>query len=580
MRNRTGESTGKDLLRIPSAWWKSWLALGWGIAFLIVFFSFDLPNGRPITRLEIWRLLPFHLLDLIDPPSGDKQGVRSSGWANISQRLDILLVAGVILAAAWAVGSLLLRAIRPLGIRNGVERTVIALALGLASLSLITLGFGLIGLLQRDVLSAVLSAAFAAECMLRFLDRRGKRTTAQNVNDPAPSPPDSRALRPSTADPRLKVACAIVMFPFLLAMLLGAMLPSVDFDVKEYHLQGPKEFYQNGRISFLPHNVYTSFPFLTEMLSLLGMVLRADWFSGALAGKAVLMSFAPLTAMALFAAGRRWFGETAGWLAATIYLTTPWIYRISIIAYAEGGLTFYLFLTLLTVGIAVENSRGQNGRRLFLIGGFLAGSAMACKYTGVLQVVFPIGVAVFSHALLRRGTDELRADRLRKSLGFLAVFTVGTCLAVGPWLLKNLAQTGNPVYPLVYSWFGGEDWDDELNAKWKAGHSPDDHRLTDLGEKCIDVTMKSDWQSPLLFALAPLALFAAGSRRQARWLWLYVLFLFFAWWTFTHRLDRFWVPMIPVVCLLAGRGAAWNESVIWKFGPAGLIASAVVFNLG
>jgi hypothetical protein len=55
--------------------------------------------------------------------------------------------------------------------------------------------------------------------------------------------------------------------PFLLLMLFGAMTPSIDFDVKEYHLQGPKEFFQAGRIGFLEHNVYTSFPFLTEMLS-------------------------------------------------------------------------------------------------------------------------------------------------------------------------------------------------------------------------------------------------------------------------------------------------------------------------
>ena len=54
-------------------------------------------------------------------------------------------------------------------------------------------------------------------------------------------------------------------------MLLGSMLPAIDFDVLEYHLQGPKEYYQAGRIAFLPHNVYTNMPFDVEMLHLLGM---------------------------------------------------------------------------------------------------------------------------------------------------------------------------------------------------------------------------------------------------------------------------------------------------------------------
>ena len=61
-------------------------------------------------------------------------------------------------------------------------------------------------------------------------------------------------------------------------MLLGSMLPSIDFDAIEYHLQGPKEYFQAGRISFLPHNVYTSMPFNVEMLHLLGMEVLNDWW--------------------------------------------------------------------------------------------------------------------------------------------------------------------------------------------------------------------------------------------------------------------------------------------------------------
>ena len=63
-------------------------------------------------------------------------------------------------------------------------------------------------------------------------------------------------------------------------MALGAMLPTIDFDAIEYHLQGPKEYYQAGRIAFLPHNVYTSMPFGVEMLHLLGMEVLDDWWWG------------------------------------------------------------------------------------------------------------------------------------------------------------------------------------------------------------------------------------------------------------------------------------------------------------
>ena len=43
---------------------------------------------------------------------------------------------------------------------------------------------------------------------------------------------------------------ASAMAPFALAMLLGAMIPESDFDVKEYHLEGPKEFFLARRMSF------------------------------------------------------------------------------------------------------------------------------------------------------------------------------------------------------------------------------------------------------------------------------------------------------------------------------------------
>ena len=46
-------------------------------------------------------------------------------------------------------------------------------------------------------------------------------------------------------------------------------------------------------------------------------------------------------------------------------------------------------------------------------------------------------------------------------------------------------------------------------------------------------------------------------RRRAAGLWLYLGWLVLSCWLFTHRIDRFWVPLLPVAALLAGCGAAW-----------------------
>jgi 4-amino-4-deoxy-L-arabinose transferase-like glycosyltransferase len=364
----------------------------------------------------------------------------------------------------------------------------------------------------------------------------------------------------------------VVSAPFVLAMLLGSLLPSTDFDVNEYHFEGPKEYFQAGRISFLEHNVYTSFPFGTEMLTLLAMVLRDDWYRGALAGKCVLMGFGPLTSLALYAAGRRWFGPIAGLSAAFLYLANPWTYRISTIAYAEGGVSFYLFATLLAVMLAFDCRRegSDSPIRTLLLAGVMAAAAMSCKYPALVSVVFPLGVAAGVFAWQTRGQSA-------RSWQLVLAYTAGAALVIGPWLLKNLIETGNPVYPLAYKIFGGRDWDATLNARWRSGHSPATYALSSLFELARDVTYRSDWISPLLFGLAPAGLFAHASRDRAGWLVTYVGWLFFSCWLFTHRIDRFWVPLLPVVALLAGAGLSWWWAVLKRRGArTGLVIVVVV----
>ncbi len=543
------------------------MASAWLVGFLVFFYSLTPPNNPSFKRYELWQLMPAVLLDTVDP--SEVANAPLSGWRFFPQRFDLLIIAAVMMAGAWAWGHLLLRLVNPPLPSRCVERTVFAFGLGLSALSLTTLLCGLVGALSCPLLGGLIVVAVVAEIALRLRrqNQRGDATRSNRLSWKLPHRMPREWLLP--------LFCLAAMVPFLLSMFLGAMLPSTDFDVKEYHLQGPKEFFQSGQISFLPHNVYTSFPFLTEMLSLLAMVLRGDWYRGALAGKAVLMCFAPLTGLALFAAGRRWFGPTAGWLAVTVYLTTPWIFRISIIAYAEGGLSFYLFASLLTVMIGIEKlRRGETPGKQFLLTGLLAGSAMACKYTGLVSAVIPLGAVVcLAPLVLRAGLP----DKWRAVLSAGAAFAIGTVLTIGPWLLKNTVETGNPVYPLMYSWFGGRDWDAELNEKWRAGHSPKNY--TDLPERVLEVTAGNDWLSPLLFGLAPLSLFALGRHSVIRAVWVYALWLFLTWWLFTHRLDRFWVPMIPAVALLAGIGAAKATGRIWRYTAGPCFLAALLFNL-
>ena len=631
------------------------LALAWLILFCLWFYSFGLPNNPFVVASEhrtirwmVWHVLPFDLLDLIDPPVVPNAPLWS--WLYLGQRLPFLMIAVVLWAGALGIGRLELRALRICSRFDRAERFFFAGCLGLATLSLMMLGLGLMGWMSRWPLLVLLVSAGLLELWLTRRDcltARGgtadgvrgltpngtdssqvTRSVSEGMAGTGPShspsltrrvgkvsaigltPPGSAVTSPGTSSETSGddqpvwlpwIVCGVVA-PFVFCLLLGAMSPQTDFDVIEYHLGGPKEWFQQGRITRLPHNVYTSFPFLTEMLLLSGMVLLGDWQWGALAGQAVIAGFGPLTAIGLYATGRRWFSASAGWLAVLVWLTTPWVYRISIIAYAEGGLACYLFAAL-AIGLrivwattvvpplrrrdvrsaerpddsSVTPSPSAAGALHFLCG-LLAGSAMACKYTGLISVIVPVGVLLAWSAV--RSADS--TSRTKRLILAASLFAAGVIVAVGPWLLKNCVETGNPVFPLAYSVFGGEGRDQAMDDQWRQAHSSHSSspaaRLRDLPVKLTDVVANNDWHSALMFGLAPIALLASW-RRKVWCVWAVIGWQFLSWFLWTHHIDRFYVPMFPVVALLAGCGAGWLTAFASGRWCGGLLmAACVLFN--
>lgn len=592
---------------VPQPVWKVCAATIWLCVFGFVFFQIDLPNSSPTTnRTDVWLELPDLLLYSVIP----HPDAPPAGWSNFPQRLPILFVGFWMLAGVWGLGHLLLRIIRLRPHLRPLEKTVFAYGLGMSGVSLLVLGSGLLAQRVPDALSGeTLGIALFVFALIEFaLRRTWDRSNNSSTDSEAATTKGKTSSKHADSEFTLSRLGAVLlrgqipfgiltrgiasltMALFVMAMALGAMLPSVDFDVKEYHIQGPKEWFMNGAIEMLPHNVYTSFPFLTEMFHLLGMELSSDWYLGALAGKLALMTFAPLTGLAVFAAADRLFDRRAAWAAMLIHLSTPWTYRISIIAYAEGGLTFFLMATTLAVIIRVQNQQNDSELaldevaekatpgtgRLTTLTGLLAGSAMACKYPGLLSVVFPAAFVL----LLLEWKSQNDAPIARRATKALLVFGLACGVTIGPWLLKNLYETGNPVYPLMNSLFHGIDWTPTLEANWKHAHSPSHYQPFDLLVKFYDVTLKSDWLSPLMFALAPLAFLTRWNRRIIGGLWLYVGFLFLSWWVLTHRLDRFWIPLIPLVALLSGGGVWWATNQFWRYSAGAFVTLCVLFNLG
>lgn len=161
-------------------------------------------------------------------------------------------------------------------------------------------------------------------------------------------------------------------------------------------------------------------------------------------------------------------------------------------------------------------------------------------------------------------------------------FLLAVSCGCGLWLAKNWWFTGNPVYPLLC---GGATRTVEKQEQWNRAHRvPRDatgqrYSLRQAKDALATIGWRSSGLSPLL---VPLAVLAFISRKQRTWAWILgggIVYLVAVWWLFSHRLERFLVPALPLASLLAGLGAAWSTARAWRAVLVGMLVAGLLANL-
>jgi hypothetical protein len=331
-----------------------------------------------------------------------------------------------------------------------------------------------------------------------------------------------------------------------------------EYDVQEYHLQVPREHYEAGQIRELPHNGYSYYPLGVETLFLLAMALRGGAYEGMYLAKLLHGAFGVLAVAAVFGALKR-DDETRGRFGAVLLATTPFVIYCSWLAMAELAEVCTLALALLWLR---EWLRERSIRAAVMIGAML-GAACAAKYLSVGLIAGPVLIAMLVCAVARR-------DRFR-ALSDAAVVAGVSLVLFSPWLIRNVAYTGNPVFPLGTSVFGRGHWSAESEQRWVDGHGP---------EKKPPVPRPEGWQMPpvpsravrfytnfltmdlfgaIVKVLAGVAIcvLIASARDRRTWDWALVGVLvgqLAVWTLWTHEMPfRFLIPAaVPIALLAAG----------------------------
>ncbi|MBI3096762.1 MAG: hypothetical protein HYY93_00735 [Planctomycetes bacterium] len=359
--------------------------------------------------------------------------------------------------------------------------------------------------------------------------------------------------------------------------LLFGFAPPLDYDVLEYHAAAPAHYLAEGRIAFWSSNVYAAFPELYEMGMLAAMALTGSKLLGAQFGVLVNAVLLFATFLACVAAGRRAFAPRVGFLAGVFYVACPATLDTAVVQYVEPAQSFFALLAVL----AMLRPRGAPGPvGAAVLAGLMAAGSAGCKYPALLFCVVPIGAWLAIRAIAG-GTERGRAG-----LALLA-FTAAFAIAWSPWPLRNLAATGNPLYPLAYATFGGGEWDADREARFAQAHRSPPNAAQTIGDRAVRWFTGTEGEGtpgqegfappelptfhPLVLLFWPLAFFAAAPRRAVFALTLLALAQVLCWYGFTHQVPRFLVPVLPVTCLLSAQGIVQ----VWKGYLAPVLTLAV-----
>lgn len=338
-----------------------------------------------------------------------------------------------------------------------------------------------------------------------------------------------------------------VLFSITLFLGAKALKPAIFYDAVTYHLGVPNTYLLEGGIRYLPHDAFSNFPFLAEMLYTLGFLI-----SGLKLAQMTSVMIFFLLALALYDFSRKFLEQTSPVIAPLLFLATPAFMETAVLYTNDLHLAFYLFM--LCYAFFLYEQKKKPG--ILVLAGCYAGFCLATKYTALVSVSL---ITVYGYRSTTKKFFSIPPP------GKAALFLLPALIIFGPWLIKNTLFTGNPFYPAFYGIFGGENMSDEMyRTISRFSHPPDTARiLSGLLAHPLALLFPAAWQEspygigwsfgPGLACFVPLILFYRKIPSRIQKIAFAALLLFITW-AATFLMARFLFPAI-VLLLIVSAGA-------------------------
>ncbi|PIE71036.1 MAG: hypothetical protein CSA22_04740 [Deltaproteobacteria bacterium] len=224
-------------------------------------------------------------------------------------------------------------------------------------------------------------------------------------------------------------------------VLVLCATPPVSRDALVHHLAVPKLYLTAVHMVELPEMPYSYFPGNLDLLYLIPLYFKVDFFA-----KYIHFCFALITAAMIYRYLKRRCSPVAGLLGALLFLSIPLITKLSTTAYVDLGLVCFSCASLL--GLFEWAEKGCRINRL-LWPAVWCGLALGTKYNGLVCWV----LLTLTTCYLSKRNDLGEWRNTLYSLVRGGCFAVIALVVFSPWMIRNTLWTGNPIYPLYNSVF-------------------------------------------------------------------------------------------------------------------------------
>ncbi len=240
---------------------------------------------------------------------------------------------------------------------------------------------------------------------------------------------------------RLNTLYVMLIAGSILCIFLLASVPPVSRDALTHHLFIPKLYLQHGRVYEIPYLSVSYYPMNLDLLYMIPLYFKND-----IVPTFLHFAFSLMTAVMIYRYLVRRISKTYGLLGALFFLSIPVIVRLSSTAYVDLGLIYFLFASLLYLFDWIESGFKL---KYLILSGMCCGLAIGTKYNGLIGL-FLLGLFVpFVYARYHANQKQYAV----KAISSCVIFVVIAVFVFSPWMMRNLAWTGNPIYPLYNSLF-------------------------------------------------------------------------------------------------------------------------------